>query len=173
MIRLLVATLLVLTLPATSWTLGTTMEIGVRGGSDASGVDENYTVGEVYFLHALPWQKEFSSGTKIYTRLDVGAGFLHAASKDAGWLAVGGNVVFSLMEGRWELECGFRPTWLFRDEFGEDDYGGTVQFASHAGVTFNLGPAALSYRILHLSNAHLYDPNPGLNLHLVGVGVRF
>lgn len=170
---LAIALLVLALLPALARAFDTTTEVGVRGGTDASSVAENYAAGEVYFLQDLPWRKALRPGMQLHARFDSGVGYLSAASARGGWLAVGGDVVLSLMDGLWQIDGGLRPTWLLRDEFGKDDYGGPVQFASHAGVTLKLGAFSLSYRFQHLSNASLYDENPGLNLHLFGLGMRY
>jgi hypothetical protein len=72
-----------------------------------------------------------------------------------------------------ELEAGFRPAWLTDHLYGDDDYGGDLQFLSHAGIVLRLSRFTLSYRYLHMSNAGLYSENDGLNLHLFGLGARF
>ncbi len=171
--RYLIVALFVLFLPQTSWSLDSTMEFGVRGGRDTLTEHEDFAAGEIYYLQTLPWKKELIPRTKLFTRLDVGLAYLRADSHSGGWLAVGGDVVLSLMNGAWELEGGLRPTWLFENDLGGKDFGGPIQFTSHVGATFNLGQIALSYRYQHTSNASIYDNNPGLNLHLVGLGVHF
>lgn len=169
----LVMALLILLLPMTSWSFDTTMEFGVRGGRDTLVAHEGFAAGEIYYLQTLPWQKAFSPSAKLFSRLDAGLAYLRADSHSGGWLAVGGDIVLSLMDGTWEVEGGFRPTWLFEDDLGGEDFGGPVQFSSHVGATLKLGKVALSYRYHHTSNAAIYDNNPGLNLHLVGLGMRF
>ncbi len=171
--RCLVVTLLVLLLPVTSWPFDITMELGVRGGRDTLAEHEDLAAGEIYYLQTLPWQKEFCPSAKLYPRLDASLGSLRADSNSGGWLAVGMDAVLSLMGGAWDFEGGFRPTWLFESNLGGEDFGGPVQFTSHAGATLNLGRVALSYRLQHISNASLYNSNPGINLHLVGLGVSF
>ena len=165
--------LLILLLPLSSWGLATTMEFGVRGAVDEAGVDENYSAVEVYYQQALTSKKQISPGVMVYVRLDAGAAYLTASSDHGGWFAVGGDVVLSLLDGLWEIEGGWRPTYLFDDEFGQDDFGGPVQFSSHIGTSLHLGNFSLNYRFQHISNAGIYDENPGLDLHLVGVGARF
>jgi len=171
--RYLIIALLVLFLPMTSWSLDSTMEFGVRGGRDTLAEHEDRAAGEIYYLQTLPWQKELCPDAKLYTRLDAGLGYLRADSHNGGWLAVGMDVVLSLMGGAWGFEGGFRPTWLFESNLGGENFGGPVQFTSHVGTTLNLGRVALSYRFQHISNASLYNSNPGINLHLIGVGVTF
>ena len=140
---------------------------------DASGVEENYHAAELYYLHDLPWRASFDNGMAIKTRADIGLGYLYADKHGGGWFAVGADVVLELMAGLLELEAGFRPTWLPDHRFGDDDFGGAIQFTSHAGATLNFGAATVGYRFQHCSNAGIYDDNPGLDLHLLGVGVRF
>lgn len=171
--RRLVGLLLILTLPTMSSVLGATRELGVRGGTEATSVDGRYAAGEVYYLRHLPWRKKLLDGLEVATRLDAGAGYLNASSASGGWLALGGNVVLDMTGRGLALECGFRPAWLVRHHFGTDDFGGPLQFASHVGLAFELGPLILSYRLQHMSNAHLFKKNPGLDLHLIGLGMRF
>ena len=171
--RYLFAILLFLLLPIPAWSLDSTMELGARGGVDTLDENEKFLSGEIYYLHALPWQKELSPSVNLYTRIDAGLAYLRADSHSGGWLAIGGDVVLSLREGAWEFEYGFRPTWLFESDLGGDDFGGPIQFSNHVGPTLNRGPVALSYRFQHISNASLYNHNPGLDLHMLGLGVRF
>ena len=109
--RFLPILVLFLSLPTVCWPLATTMEFGVRGGVDDAYLEENYSSAELYYLRNLPWQKEIAPGVRVYTRLDIGATFLNGDSQDGGWIAAGGDSVFSLMEGAFELEAGWRPSW--------------------------------------------------------------
>lgn len=170
--RLLIVVLLLL-LPATCWSLATTMEFGVRGGVDDASLKEHYSAVEVYCLRNLPWQKEIAPGVRVYTRLDLGAAYLDGDAKDGGWISAGGDIVFSLLDGAFELEAGWRPAWLLEHEYGHDNFGGGFQFISHAGATVNMGRTTVNYRFQHISNAGLYDENPGLQMHMLGLGVRF
>ena len=171
--RYLVVALLVLLCTTASWSAAATMEVGVRGGKDTTTAHEDIAAREVYYLQSLPWQKEFGPRTNLYTRLDAGLCYLRANPQSGGWLAVGADVVLSMMGGAWELEGGVRPTWLFESELGGEDFGGPVQLSSHVGTTLSLGQVALSYRFQHISNASIYNCNPGINLHLIGLGIRF
>lgn len=167
------AVLICLVSPLTVLAQEPTQELGLRGGMDGTSVKESYSAGEVYYLHNLPYALELTPGTSIYTRFDAGVGYLHANSQTGSWVAVGVDAVLSTAGGLLELEAGFRPAWLSRDEFGQDDFGGAVQFSSHAGVALNFGRFVVNYRFQHLSNAGLYEENPGINLHLFGIAARF
>ena len=173
MTRNLLVLLMILFVPSVCWPLATTMEFGVRGGIDDASLKEHYSAFEVYCHKNLPWQKEIAPGVRVYTRLDVGVANLDGDAQDGGWVAAGGDVVFSLMDGVFELEAGWRPAWLLEHEYGYDNLGGGLQFITHAGATVNMGRAALNYRFQHISNAGIYDENPGLDMHMLGLGVRF
>jgi hypothetical protein len=147
-------------------------ELGLRGGTDATSVHQSYNAGELYLFHPLPWQAGVPGG-HLRTRLDCGAGWVEAAGDNGGWLAAGADLVYALTALPLELEAGFRPAWFPDSDFSRDDLGGPLLFSSHAGVTVNLSPVTISYRFQHLSNGGLVDDNPGLDLHLLGCGVRF
>jgi len=153
----------------------TNMSIGLRGGTDVSehNLNENYHAAELYFLKKLPWGTTLGKQTSISSRFDVGTIYLDGGDDKNAMLAVGVDLVYGLWDGCVEVEIGFRPTWMFDHEYGDDDFGGGLQFTSHAGLAVNWQSMALSYRIQHTSNAGIYNKNPGLNLHMVGLGYRF
>ena len=153
----------------------TNMEIGVRGGTDVSehNLEENYQAAEVYFLKQLPWGATLGEQTTLTSRFDIGATYLEGGGDESGMLAVGADLVLGLLDGRMECEIGFRPTWMFGQKYGGDDFGGGLQFTSHVGAAINWQSVVLNYRLQHTSNAGIYDHNPGLNMHLFGMGYRF
>lgn len=150
-------------------------EIGIRGGTDTDKkeLEESYDAAEIYLLKRLPWQATVGELGTLSSRLDVSAIYLEGGDDEGAMLAVGVDLVLGLWEDRLELEVGFRPTWMFDHEFGDDDFGGGLQFTSHAGLAVNWQRTVLSYRFQHTSNAGIYSENPGVNLHMVGLGCRF
>lgn len=171
--RYLIVMALFLSVPTWGWGLETKSEIGLRGGTDTGIVNEVYAYAELYYLRPFSWRKSLNPTTSVYTRLDAGAGYLGADSRDGGFIAVGGDLVFSLMDGRWEFDLGIRPGLLSRHTYGDDDFGGPFQFFNHAGLTYRTDRLSIGYTLQHISNAGLYGRNEGLNLHLIGVGLRF
>lgn len=154
-------------------------EIGLRGGLEGdlpfeqAGIEEQYVNAELYLLKFLDWERPLGESTRLRTRLDTGLGYLEAKGDVGGWLAFGGDLVLSAFADRFEVEGGFRPAVLFRDHYGKDDFGGPIHFATHLGLAVNFGPVAVNYRFQHMSNAGIYDHNPGIDLHLIGLGYRF
>ena len=173
---LLLAIICALTVPVTTNAETTpAMEIGLRGGFDVgrSNIDENYDAVELYFFRGPPWGARLIGNTTLSTRFDLGATYLEGGDDEGAMLAAGIDLVLGLWHNRVELEVGFRPTWMFDHEYGDDDFGGGMQFSSHAGLAVNWHRVVLSYRIHHTSNAGIYDENPGLDLHMFGLGYRF
>lgn len=147
-------------------------EIGLRVGVDSGRAIENYASGEVYFLKNLPWTSRLTDNLALKCRFDSGVFYLQADSEDGAMFAAGLDLVMSAFN-RFEIEAGFRPTWMPDARFGVDDFGGELQFTSHAGMAFTRPPFVFNYRFQHTSNGGIYDRNPGLNLHLLGIGYRF
>jgi len=132
-----------------------TIEIGVRGGKDFSkgNADESYDAAEIYLLKKLPWGTTLGEENKLTSRFDIGATYLEGGDDEGTMLAAGADLVLGLWADSVELEIGFRPTWMFDHVYGDDDFGGGMQFTSHAGVAVNWRQVVLSYRAQHTSNA--------------------
>ena len=151
----------------------TVFELGARGGVNDNRNYEEFTAGEIYLLKDLPWQISLTKSAIIRTRLDAGVTVLDAAGEQSVMLAIGGDLFVPILDDRLEVEVGLRPAFLHDYKIGDDDFGGNLQFTSHAGITLRWHEMSLSYRIQHTSNASIYEQNKGLNLHLIGLGGRF
>jgi hypothetical protein len=151
----------------------TVFELGARGGVNDNRNYEDFTAGEVYLLRDLPWQMPLTQSATLRTRLDAGVTFLEAAGEHSVMMAIGADLFLPVLDDRLEIEVGLRPAFLNDYKIGGDDFGGNLQFTSHAGMTLRWHEMSLSYRIQHTSNASIYEQNKGLNLHLVGLGGRF
>jgi hypothetical protein len=69
---------------------------------------------------------------------------------------------------------GCNPTYISRHRYGSQDLGGPLQFTSYIGVYWIITENfEIGYRFQHMSNAHLYDSNPGVNQHVISAGYRF
>ena len=151
----------------------TGFELGVRGGVNDNRNYEEFTAGEIYLLKDFPWKTSLTKSAALRTRLDAGVTVLDAAGEQSVMLAIGGDLFVPILEDRLEVEVGLRPAYLHDYKIGDDDFGGNLQFTSHAGMTLRWQEISLSYRLQHTSNASIYEQNRGLNLHLVGLGGRF
>jgi hypothetical protein len=73
-----------------------------------------------------------------------------------------------------EISMGINPTIISKHKFGDENLGGPIQFTSHVGINlFFANHYSIGYRLQHMSNGVLYEYNPGLNMHMIGVGHRF
>lgn len=74
------------------------------------------------------------------------------------------------------IEAGLGLHLLSAKHFGETELSTPFQFSSRVGVGLTFGPDSrheIGYRLWHLSNAGIKNPNPGLNFHVLYYGVRF
>jgi len=74
------------------------------------------------------------------------------------------------------FELGLGVHLLSKVHIRTRDLGSTFQFGTHAGIGVLLGEEyryELAWRIEHLSNAGLKEPNPGINFSMVRFGYRW
>lgn len=73
--------------------------------------------------------------------------------------------------------AGFSYTNWDEDDVAPRELGGEFQFLLHAGAGLefftNWGDYSLNYRLFHISNAGIKDPNIGLNAHIISLGFQF
>lgn len=148
---------------------------GVRSGFSVNrGTRSDFKQFEGFAHWRLPWCWDMGRQWSLHTRLEASAGVL-TAEDESGFIGTFGPALFV---GRERLPvvfaAGISPTILSRDNFGNWDFGIPFQFTAYGGLTFELGRHFdLGYRFQHMSNAHLSDQNPGMNLHMFSLGYRF
>ena len=106
--------------------------------------------------------------------LEASAGIL-AGGGSRGFIgSVGPVLIFGFWENRMSLRFGISPTVISRDDYGDEELGGPIQFTSHIGLAVRIYRGVdVGYRLQHMSNAGLYNRNPGLNLHMIEISWRF
>jgi hypothetical protein len=152
--------------------------MGVRYGFSASSLDDPFHQSELYLNLDLPsrrpWRLQGESGWLCQTRIDFSAGALNGQSQNGFIGSVGpafhiGNLNFPLF-----FDAGSSFTYLSRHEFGPTDFGAALQFTTHVGLRLRLtSKLTLAYRLQHMSTAGQSKPNPGLDLHNLGIDYRF
>lgn len=148
--------------------------VGLHYGMSATGLSDLYWQLEPVVRWELPCEGGLGHGWRISTWCDASVGWL-ASRGDHGVVGTLGPVVRFDREG-WitHFEGGLSPTLMSRNKYGEDDFGTAVQFTTHLGVLVDVTQRwSVGYRWQHMSNAHLADDNPGLNLHMLTVHYRF
>lgn len=148
--------------------------LGARVGVSDYEKPDTFVLEEFFAQRSLPWRWEKSALLQITTAVELSLGYLGADGTDA---FVGG--VGPVLRGSWTglplfIDVGAKATYISQSHFGLVNYGGKAQFVSHFEVGVELGRNwELAYRYQHMSNARVYQPNPGLNLHVLAVQYRF
>lgn len=146
--------------------------VSLRGGFWVNEKDQGFRQVDVFADFRLPLQWQSHSGWLLAVRLDAGAGVLNESGSSAFVVSLGPG--FLLTKQGWPLllKLGSSPSYLSDPVFPRKDLGGSFHFISHIGFAFRVfRQVELIYRIQHLSNASRIQPNPGLNLHVFGVGI--
>jgi hypothetical protein len=148
--------------------------VGCRVGISATDQTEDFTQYEVFATYGLPWSWRPASAWALSTRIHFSAGALRGGG-DTGFIgAVGPNIALSMVGDHILLDGGISAALLSKHEFGQEDFGGPVQFVSHVGISFKLAAnLGVGYRFQHMSNASIYDRNPGLELHVFELSFWF
>jgi hypothetical protein len=147
---------------------------GIRGGISDGRNDEDFQQYETFLSWNLPWAWHFASEWRIGTFLEANAGFLHGGGETAFVGSLGPGINIRGFRDKIDIPLGVNPTVVSDHTFGDVDFGGSFQFTSHIGLNFNFTQHfMMGYRLQHMSNAGFYSPNPGVNIHMVGIGYRF
>jgi hypothetical protein len=147
--------------------------VGVRGGVGDARNRESFSQYEVYITFSLPWMWESDSKWIIGSFMGINAGTV--LGEDSALVgSIGPGVYFMTPTRRFVFWTGIYPTYISRSKFEKEDFGGLFQFTSAACANINfLENWTAGYCFQHMSNASFYDKNPGLNTHMLGLGVRF
>jgi hypothetical protein len=148
--------------------------VGFRAGLSATHRNEDFKQYEVFATYGLPWSWELAPGWFVSTGIRLSAGALRGGGETGFIGSVGPSVALSMVRGLILLDGGISAALLSEHEFGRENFGGPIQFVSHAGITFKLGAnLGVGYRFQHMSNASIYKRNPGLELHLLELSYFF
>ena len=148
--------------------------IGLRGGISDNRNDEDFQQYEGFVTWYLPWARQWDSGWAIGTYLETNAGVLTGGGDSAFVGSIGPGIYISGLNEKFDLSLGINPTIISEHNFGDENLGGPIEFTSHIGLNFNLARhLTVGYRLQHMSNAGIYNNNPGLNIHMIEVGYRF
>lgn len=142
--------------------------IGVRTGFSAIKKEETFHLHELVAYHTLPWDWQWNGGWTLDTYWEIHFGILSAAAKQSVLISTGPMVTLQTPWKRVALMAAVRPAFLEDHVFGKENLGGEIQFTEEIGVNLALTKYfSIGYRFQHLSNAHLYESNPGLDFHVL------
>jgi hypothetical protein len=100
-------------------------------------------------------------------RLGLGVGAAVATTANADTWVGAGPVLWLDLGSGWRAEAS-TMAGIYADN--DVDLGGTVQFHSRLGLSYALSPAwRLGASVGHISNAGLYDDNPGIERVMIAL----
>lgn len=153
-------------------------EAGLRMGIQAGPKHEYFHQYEAFAVYGLPWDWRASSGWGLAPKIDTSAGVLHGADETGFIGSVGTGLVFSKPGNGIALQADINADLLDRRQFGRQDFGSILLFGAALGLSFRFDNGlGIGYRLLHLSNGHIFyspsTPNPGLDMHQIAVSWSF
>ena len=149
-------------------------QVGGRLGFDDGRNDEDFNQAEVFFVHLWPLALGEGTPVSVSISMEGSAGVISGGSTEGFVGALGPGLALALWDDRVLLKAGVSPTIISQDNYGDEDLGGPVQFTSHIGLAARVyAGLSVGYRLQHMSNAGLYDKNPGVNLHMIELSWRF
>jgi hypothetical protein len=154
--------------------VGNNFLAGVRGGFSAIDGNLNFQQAEAYGQWKTPWRWNFCSDFSLRLCADVSAGWLHSYDTSAFIGTLG--PVLEFRKGKFPiiLEGGASPTIMSQHVFHGNNFGDNFQFTSYIGVQWEITKnLAVGVRIQHMSNAHIANPNPGLNMLMFSTSYSF
>jgi hypothetical protein len=113
-------------------------------------------------------------------RWEVAFGTLHEGSVDRLFVSGGPLWRFTPWQdwrtARFVLDFGIHPTVLGESKFSRVDLGGRINFTSFLSLGARFGPdraTRMAVRVQHISNAGIYDKNPGTDQLGIELSHRF
>jgi hypothetical protein len=141
-------------------------EIGLREGI-ATPDEGPFRKDELIGTYVLPWSSRSSSAFQLSPKLDATAGVLRRDDEKGFIGSVGPGLALGWREWPIFLVAGARAALLGETEYEDKDFGGRLQFIEDIGLNIRLNrDLEAGYRLQHMSNAFIYDTNPGLNMHI-------
>lgn len=146
------------------------VQYGVRTGiNDSHKKDLDLSVFEIYLRTVPPI---YSPADNFFSPLNISfeaaIGLLHDKANSALLFSMGPSVNLISFKNIFSVSTGIKPTILTNHFFNNFDLGGTLNFKSH--IAANVSPnkkIIIGYRFEHISNAGLYEKNPGVNFHYI------
>jgi Lipid A 3-O-deacylase (PagL) len=148
--------------------------VGVRGGATFEGDAGDFQQVDVYAGRYLPWLWGFQNGLNFKPRVEASAGWLHSEG-DSGFVGTLGPVIeLRIRKFPVTLEGGVSLTALSRSDFPQRNLGGWFEFTDHVGINWHITKQlTIGWRYQHMSNAGIYQRNPGLNQQMLSASYSF
>ena len=148
------------------------VQYGVRiGVNDTHKKDLDLSVYEIY-LHTVP--PIYSIADNIYDPLNISfetaLGVIRDKTNSTLLFSMGPTLKLFNYKNIVSFSTGLKPSLMTNHVFENFDLGGTFNFKSNVALIISPNKKInLGYRFEHISNAGLYENNPGVNFHYVEV----
>jgi len=152
---------------------GLAWEFGGRAGYTFAIKRKNVAEYELFLRRDIPWQWQLSENLRLGFRVEGALGFLNSNHDNDVIGSLGPDLCLDIGSVA-RIYGGGRIVYLDDRLLRENDFGGSFQAMEDGGVSFFVGPrVTVGYRFHHMSNGDMYTSNPGLNMHLLELGIRF
>jgi hypothetical protein len=153
-------------------------EIGVRTGIQSAPRHEYFHQYEAFGIYGLPWDWRDSSGWGLTPQAEISLGVLDGGGETSAIGSGGSAIVLNKLGSGLSADFGINANLLGRRHFGNQDFGSILQFGAYMGVNYCINnKIKIGYRIQHISNGHIFypngTPNPGLDMHMIGISFVF
>jgi hypothetical protein len=149
-------------------------EAGVRIGIQADSKHVLFHQYEAFAVYGMPWDWRSASGWGATPQANVSLGVLDGGGVTGFIGSLGTDLVFSKNGFGLTTDLGICASLFDRRQFDRQDFGSILLFGAYAGINYRFGNGIkIGYRIQHLSNGHIFyadeTPNPGLDMHMIGI----
>ncbi len=153
-------------------------ESGMRMGIQAGPKREYFHLYQAFGVYGLPWDWRTSSGWGLAPRLETSVGALVGGDETGFIGSVGTGLAFNKPGNGIALEAGVNLSLLDRRQFGRQDFGSILLWGANMGLSYRFASGiVIGYRIQHMSNNRILytsrTPNPGVDMHMIGVSWNF
>jgi hypothetical protein len=130
---------------------------------------------DVMATFRLPQAYQIASRLGLETRFLASVGILQGAGRTAVVASAIPALAIASQDGRFYADAGAGLAVMSQSRYGNQDFGGPLQFALTAGFGVPLyGHFGIGYRFLHYSDAALYSSSSiGADFHMLELLYRF
>ena len=148
-------------------------DAGIRVGVDTESRVDLVSY-ELFGTLDMDWSWNLSESLRLDLDIETAVGGLSGEGETAMYARVAPVAHLHLDDMPISLVLSAGPSLYSEDSFDGYDIGGSFQFTSSVGLDWAFDDAwAVGYRYQHTSNAHLNEPNPGLDMHTVSIAYTF
>jgi len=148
-------------------------DVGFRGGIDAES-DLDIQSYELFTTIESPWEWDVNDLIELRLDFELSGGVLDGEGETSVFTHAAPRLEIEIDNLPFEIIASSGPAYLSEHEFKHRDLGGSFQFMSAIGFDFEVvDDWTFGYRFRHISNAGIYEKNPGLDLHLITLAYGF